>query len=497
MAIAISRAKHPQPQSQPCPDLHHELNNKKEKGNEANAEHPQVCPKPPLDVTIPTNLIEKKKEHRVPEPTPSNDTPQKKKKCEKKKKNVLQPQGSQPKEPSNAEHPQPQSCSKPGPGVPTIPIDKSKIKQRNRGGRKGMCSDEPVENPRNLSLMQRTLNLAQNKPDSPIPLCSKPSSLIDQTIPVDPAPSICPEPVEPVGQTIPVDTAKLVDTEQEMKKQDGKKGNIVLDGAGPNEHNMESSETPIQTSICHTAAPLVGPTVPVDPHPTIPTDQGILVVVEHKASKKKRKRKRKSDFKSDGEKPNESNIELIEAPADTSTCHTAAPPVDPHPAIPTAGVIPTDPEHKTSKKKRRKNKKSDLKSEGEKPNEHNSKPPETPVQRSTYPKAAPSIEPATLKVAKQQMTKKKRKSALKIQGAKSNQDDTDLAAETQIQRSRPVPVPKAYYGSSMICQSCLQHGHKFERCPRLRCLSNDEEICFFCGEIGHSLGKCSVSKAGS
>ncbi|KAE9618281.1 hypothetical protein Lal_00047794 [Lupinus albus] len=50
--------------------------------------------------------------------------------------------------------------------------------------------------------------------------------------------------------------------------------------------------------------------------------------------------------------------------------------------------------------------------------------------------------------------------------------------------------------ASVICRACRQRGHRFEICQRLKYLSRDEQICFFCGEIGHSLGKCSLSTAG-
>ncbi|CAL0300717.1 unnamed protein product [Lupinus luteus] len=55
---------------------------------------------------------------------------------------------------------------------------------------------------------------------------------------------------------------------------------------------------------------------------------------------------------------------------------------------------------------------------------------------------------------------------------------------------------KPHAHTSVICRACRQRGHRFEDCQRLKYLPRDEEICFFCGEIGHSLGKCSLSTAG-
>ncbi|XP_047168798.1 replication protein A 70 kDa DNA-binding subunit C-like [Vigna umbellata] len=153
--------------------------------------------------------------------------------------------------------------------------------------------------------------------------------------------------------------------------------------------------------------------------------------------------------------------------------------------------------------------------------------------------AAPSIEPTiqtgqdppvdpTTPVDPEQMTKKKSKksnSALKNEGLESEKRNAGLNAETAVQKiERPTakksmgrhnaepaaksPVrrtehlkvtesPSKRHGdSSLSCEACQQLGHRLDQCKRLRRLSKKEEVCFFCGKIGHSLGKCGVSQAG-
>ncbi|WVY97379.1 hypothetical protein V8G54_029530 [Vigna mungo] len=138
----------------------------------------------------------------------------------------------------------------------------------------------------------------------------------------------------------------------------------------------------------------------------------------------------------------------------------------------------------------------------------------------------PPVDPAT-PVDPERMTKKSKKSvsALKNEGLDSEKPNADLNAETAVQKierptakksmgrhnaepaaKRPVrrtehlkvtESPSKRHGdSSLSCEACEKLGHRLDQCERLRRLSRGEEVCFFCGKIGHSLRKCGVTQAG-
>ncbi|XP_061369522.1 uncharacterized protein LOC133312367 isoform X2 [Gastrolobium bilobum] len=528
-----------------CSPVDQELNNKKEKGaepTEAIVEHPQVCTKPESAIPVdPATRIHPEKKESIetgpkhepaipkkgeepteanvehpellslPAPTPPNDTPRKRK-WERKKKNVHKPQ---PQEPDNAEHHQlccavdpklenekeketePTEANVENPEQVSLPIptplrdapQKRKWEKKEKNVLKPQEPQEP-NNPLRLQI----------QPDPAIPICHKPESLIDQvipidqTIPVDPAIPIdsallvCPKPAPLIGQTIPVDPAIPIDTEQKMKRKKRRKS--ALGGEENNVQNTEPPETPFQTSICCIAAPSIDPTISMDNHPAILVNPSIPTDPEQKKSKKKRKKKRKSVLKSEWAEPNECNGKPPEIPVQKSICPTAAPsidqmiPIDPVPPIDPATLIdkatPIDPEQKKMMKKKGKEKRKSAR--GSESDKHNADPTaETPVQR---------IKGLTVT-----------KVPLEWVGESSKgKCNAEPRAKTPVRRTAGLTVTKAPFKqhdeSSVKCQACRQPGHKFQHCPRLKCLSKDEEVCFFCGEIGHSLGKCSVSQAG-
>nr|KYP74800.1 Uncharacterized protein C683.02c family [Cajanus cajan] len=485
---------------------------------EARLEHPQVCSEPKL--VPPTDL-----------PTPINP----------EKKKVVEP---------SKVFAQPQPCSTPSAEPlddPTTPVDQSRRKQKSKRGRvKIMCSEEKVENQGSPLHVDIALNQAPNQvqQNPATPICLQPAFLTDQTIPVDPA--------------------NPIDTDQKMKKKKRKK---QKEGEEPNnsKHDTEQPESPIQTATCLIATPSIHPAIPMDPCPVIPicpaistdpvqdmskkkmkkkknttsidppiipigtappVDTEISLDLGQKMTEKKRKKKKRSELTSVGAEPNEPIGMPPETPVQDSVYPIVAPSIDPIISVsapPEDTANPIDQGQKTSKKKR---KRSDLIREGAELNKHDAEPPGTPVQRSLYPIAAPSIDTTiptsqASPVDPEQMTKKKkkRKSALKNEGLESEKHNADPSTETSVQKtedSTPSVDPTISTSQStpldpeqmtkkkkkrkitwcvQRCQACRQLGHKFQQCPRLRNLSNNEEICFFCGEIGHSLGKCHAARA--
>ncbi|KAH1139754.1 hypothetical protein AAZX31_10G222700 [Glycine max] len=352
------------------------------------------------------------------------------------------------------------------------------------------------------------------------------------------------DPAIPMGSclTIPICPAISADPEQEMSKKKKKRKSVLKsEAAEPNEHNKlpeaAPPDAPVQKSIYHIDAPSIDPIIPMGPSPPVdtetPIDQG------QEMTKKKRKKKKRIVIITEGTETNEHGVKPSETPVERFTYPTVATSIDPKipvlaPPIDTA--TPINQSQKTGKKKR---KMSALISKGAEPNEHDDKPAGTPVQRSIHSIAEPSIDPtiptsqappvdpATL-VDPEPMTKKKRKkrnSALKNEGLESEKHNADPTAETPVQKTegsttenfkgrcnagpagktpvqrtdslRVTKSPFKHHGeSSLRCRACRQPGHRFQQCQRLKCLSRDEEVCFFCGEIGHSLGKCNVSQAG-
>ncbi|XP_027363005.1 neurofilament heavy polypeptide-like isoform X2 [Abrus precatorius] len=628
-----------------CPQQYPELMNNTEKGTEpkeANAEHSGVWSKPELAFPLDVAILKDSELKKGAEPAHTNiEHPQVCSKRElslpldlatsiNKKKNKV---GGGEAHATNSEkrkeaevseglalHPQPQPCTKPDPEPPgdlITAVDQSRGKQKNKSGRKRkMCSEEKEENQINPLHLNITLNHSLNKIQS------------------EPATTISPKPTSLTDQTIPVDPAIPKDTEQKSKNKKRKKQkNNVLDGEELNEHITEQPETPIQTPTCLIAASPIDPTIPMDPCPAIPISPVISKDPEHKMSKNKRKKERKSALKGEGAEPDEHNgnppegptdapdqksvylsapsIDLIipigqTPPVDTATSieqdqmmakkkinkkrrsalmgegeepnehdgkpsnasvhrsiyTTAAASIDP--TIPTGQALPVDPatpaapvDSEQKMTKRKKKKKSELISTVEELNEHNGKSPDASVGRSIYPTAAPSIDPtgqapavdtATPVAPEQKMTKKKRKkkrksalisegaepnehdgkppgtpvkisinpiaapaldseqkmtmkknSALRSDGLESKKHSADPPTETPVPRRRSsvTEVPFEWVGENSVrCMACRGLGHTFQRCRRLRGLPMDAEVCFFCGEIGHSLGKCSVSQAG-
>ncbi|XP_027363007.1 proteoglycan 4-like isoform X4 [Abrus precatorius] len=561
-----------------CPQQYPELMNNTEKGTEpkeANAEHSGVWSKPELAFPLDVAILKDSELKKGAEPAHTNiEHPQVCSKRElslpldlatsiNKKKNKV---GGGEAHATNSEkrkeaevseglalHPQPQPCTKPDPEPPgdlITAVDQSRGKQKNKSGRKRkMCSEEKEENQINPLHLNITLNHSLNKIQS------------------EPATTISPKPTSLTDQTIPVDPAIPKDTEQKSKNKKRKKQkNNVLDGEELNEHITEQPETPIQTPTCLIAASPIDPTIPMDPCPAIPISPVISKDPEHKMSKNKRKKERKSALKGEGAEPDEHNGNPPEGPTDApdqKSVYLSAPsidliiPIGQTPPVDTATpATPVDPEQMT-KKKRKKKKKSELISTVEELNEHNGKSPDASVGRSIYPTAAPSIDPtgqapavdtATPVAPEQKMTKKKRKkkrksalisegaepnehdgkppgtpvkisinpiaapaldseqkmtmkknSALRSDGLESKKHSADPPTETPVPRRRSsvTEVPFEWVGENSVrCMACRGLGHTFQRCRRLRGLPMDAEVCFFCGEIGHSLGKCSVSQAG-
>ncbi|RDX91431.1 hypothetical protein CR513_26590, partial [Mucuna pruriens] len=492
----FNNTEHPQ---QCAPDS--ELKIKMKKGAEANAEHSLVCSKPdsalPLHIAIPNDSeVEKRAE-----PTGAKwEHPQA---CSKPE--LASPIDSgmrkevEPTE-EHAQYPHPQPCSESSAeplGDPTTPLDQSRRKRKNKKGReKIMFSDEKVENQRSPLHMDMALNQApdQVQPEPAISICLEPASLTDQTILVDPA--------------IPVDT----DQKMEKKKRKKQRKN-VLEGEEPNDnkHNTEQPEIPIQTSTCLIEAPPIYPAILTDPEqmmsekkrkkkrksvlnseaaepvehnsklpeappealvqksiypiaapsidpaiisisPAPPVDTATPIDQGQEMAKKKRKKKR-SELISEGAEPNESDVKPPETLVQRFVHPIVASSRDPTIPVPASLIdttTPIDQGQKMSKKKKRR-KESALISEGEEPNEHDGKPPGTPVQRYIYPIAAPSID-STIPTGQappldpEQMNKKKRKkkkSALESEGLEYEKHNAaDPTTEPPLQRSiYPLAAP--------------------------------------------------------
>ncbi|TKY51299.1 titin-like isoform X1 [Spatholobus suberectus] len=284
-------------------------------------------------------------------------------------------------------------------------------------------------------------------------------------------------------------------------------------------------EAPVQKSIYPTGAPSIDPpATPINTATPIGTET--LLDQGQKMTEKKRTRKRRSRLISEGAEPNEPHSKPPETPVQSSVYPIVALSMDPTiplPAPPVDTATLLDQGQKMTKKKRMRKRRSMLISEGAEPSEPHSKPPETPVQSSVYPIIALSMDPTipvsappvdtATPVDQEQMTKRKRKKRRKstaetpVQKTEEPPTENSMggcnaepAAKTPVQITNSLGVTKSPFKQngegSVRCRACRQLGHKFQHCLRLKCLSKDEEVCFFCGEIGHSLGKCSVSRAG-
>ncbi|XP_020235088.1 proteoglycan 4 isoform X2 [Cajanus cajan] len=435
---------------------------------EARLEHPQVCSEPKL--VPPTDL-----------PTPINP----------EKKKVVEP---------SKVFAQPQPCSTPSAEPlddPTTPVDQSRRKQKSKRGRvKIMCSEEKVENQGSPLHVDIALNQAPNQvqQNPATPICLQPAFLTDQTIPVDPAnpidtdqkmkkkkrkkqkegeepnnskhdteqpespiqtatcliatPSIHPAiPMDPCP-VIPICPAISTDPVQDMSKKKMKKKKnsaLEIEGAEPIEQNDKLLEAPpeaaVQKSIYPIAATSIDPPIiPIGTAP--PVDTEISLDLGQKMTEKKRKKKKRSELTSVGAEPNEPIGMPPETPVQDSVYPIVAPSIDPIISVsapPEDTANPIDQGQKTSKKKR---KRSDLIREGAELNKHDAEPPGTPVQRSLYPIAAPSIDTTiptsqASPVDPEQMTKKKkkRKSALKNEGLESEKHNADPSTETSVQKT--------------------------------------------------------------
>ncbi|KAH1036345.1 hypothetical protein GYH30_056018 [Glycine max] len=587
--VLKSQGAEPEPKSKESNNTHHpqqcysdsELKMKMKKGAEANAENSAVCPKPklalPSDIAIPNNSQVNKRaeptEAKVEDqacskpklaspidlPAPTNS---------EKKKEVEPVQNPD----ARAQPPQPQPCSAPcaePPGDPATPIDQRRRKQKSKREKETIiiCSEE-VENQGSPLHMDITLNQApdQVQQDQATPISLQPASLMDQTILVDPATPIdleltmkkikkkqrkkttstelpeisiqtstCLIEASPIDPAIPMDPCLAISTgpEQEMsKKKKKRKSKLESEAAELNEHyklpEAAPPEAPVQKSIYHTDAPSidpVGPSPPVDTE--TPIDQG------QQMTKKKRKKKKRIVIIIEGTETNEHGVKPPETLVQKFAYPTVTTSIDP--TIP----VPAPPIDQGQKMRKKMRKRSALISKGAEPDEHDDKPPGTPVQRSIHPIAEPSIDPTipasqtppvdpATPVDPEPMTKKKRKkkrNSAKNEGLESEKHNADRIAETPVQKTegsttensmgrcnvepagktlvqitdtlRVTKSPFKHHGeSSLRCRACRQPGHRFQQCQRLKCLSMDEEVCFFCGEIGHSLGKCDVSQAG-
>ncbi|XP_057422716.1 uncharacterized protein LOC130716722 isoform X2 [Lotus japonicus] len=438
-------------------------------------EHPRVCPEPPLGLAIPIDPEKNRKE-------------------------------AEPNE-SNAEHPR--ACPEPPLGL-AIPIDPEKNKgenltptdenELNRRNRREelvalVTSDEKIVNPR----------------DHLVPLKSIPGFVLEQQTQPGPVIPVCPNSASLIGQsqTIPVvDTEQKINKRSRMSKMKRKRMNSmpdkhnteppetkkrVLDREEPNKCNAKLPETLMLASNCH-----IDQAIPSDSNPAVPTNP------EHKTPKKWKKRaKKKNVLLSEGGKSNEHNGQPTETPVQKSVSPINAPSIDP--TLPTDQPVPIDlatPKHSEGKMSNAQ-RNNVLLSEGVKSNEQ---PTETPVQKSVNPIKAPSIDPtlptdqpvpidlATPKHSEGKMSKaqrrKKNKRALKSAWSESVHHSSDQNAKNPVQRTESLKLVEAKSVKAKSFMASRQHGHK------LKYPSKDVEICFFCGEIGHSLGRCSVSRAG-
>ncbi|KAK7357331.1 hypothetical protein VNO80_16615 [Phaseolus coccineus] len=216
------------------------------------------------------------------------------------------------------------------------------------------------------------------------------------------------------------------------------------EGAKSNEVDGKPPETPVQGFLYPVVALPVDPTIPVQ---ASLKDTATAIDQDLKMSEKKRK----------------SNP--IAAPSIEPTIQTGQdPPVDP--------ATPVDPGQMTKKKKNKKSK-SARKNKLLESEKHNAHPTaEAPVHKTEGPTTKKSM----------------------------GRCNSEQAANTLVHRTERLTVTKSpskeHVESSLSCGACHKIGHGLEQCKRLKRLSKDEEVCFFCGEIGHSLGKCGVSQAG-
>ncbi|KAK8467501.1 hypothetical protein PHAVU_007G070600 [Phaseolus vulgaris] len=472
----------------------------KQKEAGANAENSGVCSKPEvapqlyiadLELKEKAEVIEVNKEHpqagSKPELESPVDMPTQTEPRKKKKKKVKKKKETKPTE-VHAQHPQPQPCSNHAPTVQGI-IEECPAPEgaKSSTGSKALkppgAEAEPelkesykTENPQQCTLDLKQKEAGANAENSGVfskpevapqlyiaDLELKEKAEVIEVNKEHPQAGSKPELESPVDMPTQMEPRKK--KKKKVKKKKETKPTEVHaqhpqpqpcsnhaptvqgiieecpapEGAKSNEADGKPPETPVQGFLYPVVAHPIDPTIPVQ---ASPKDTATAKDQDLKMSGKKRKRN-----------------------------PIAAPSIEP--TIQTGQDPPVDPGQMTKKKKKKKSKSAQKNKllESEKHNAHPTA--EAPVQKTEGPTT----------------TKKS-----------TGRCNAEQAANTLVHGTERLTVTKSpvknHVQSSLSCGACQKTGHRLEQCKRLRSLSKFKEVCFFCGEIGHSLGKCGVSQAG-
>ena len=291
----------------------------------------------------------------VSDPTPRKDT-RKRKKRERKKKNVVNKQGSEPKGP-NAEHPQP--CNPVDPAIP-IGAEPNIMKEIGAGS-----DDANVEQPLVFPKHESAIAMVPEKKEG---VESNESGRNPANAEKEKGAGPNEASEEHPKLLLPVsDPTPPKDSPQKRKWERKKKNVLNPQGAEPKESNNAEHA---QVFSKPKSAP------PVDPQHVIPMGPRIPTNPEQKLSKRKRKKKkRKSALKDVVAEPDKHNGKPPEIPVQRSICPIAASQTDQTMStdqkLSIDPATPIGPEQKMAKKKKRKKSKSALKSKGSESDKRN------------------------------------------------------------------------------------------------------------------------------